>query len=65
MILREGDRVKKRDSGIIYEVKKVHDQGFVILSSEDGSKTALMNLKELDLNFALVGACLAEGRSSF
>jgi hypothetical protein len=64
MILKEGDKVKKREGGTIYEVKKIHDKGFVILSSEDGSSTALMNLKELDLNFTLVGACLADGRSS-
>jgi hypothetical protein len=64
MILREGDKVKKTESGTVYEVKKIHDKGFVILSSEDGSTTALMNLKELDLHFTLVGACLAEGRSS-
>ena len=64
MILREGDKVKKPEDGAIYEVKKTHDKGFVILSSEDGSRTALMNLKELDLHFTLVGACFAEGRSS-
>ena len=64
MILREGDKVKKTEDGAIYEVKKIHDKGFVILSSEDGSRTALMNLKELDLHFTLVGARLAEGRSS-
>jgi hypothetical protein len=64
MILKEGDKVKKTESGTIYEVKKIHDKGFVILSSEDGSSTALMNLKELDLNFTLMGACLADGRSS-
>jgi len=64
MILREGDKVKKTESGIIYEVKKIHDKGFVILSSEDGSRTALMNMKDVDLYFTLVGACLAEGRSS-
>jgi hypothetical protein len=64
MILREGDKVKKSENGTVYEVKKIHDKGFVILSSEDGSSTALMNLRELDLNFTLVGACLADGRSS-
>ena len=64
MILREGDKVKKTESGIIYEVKKIHDKGFVILSSEDGSRTALMNMKDLDLHFTLVGARVAEGRSS-
>ena len=64
MILREGDKVMKTESGTIYEVKKIHDKGFVILSSEDGSSTALINLKELDLNFTLVGACIADGRSS-
>jgi hypothetical protein len=64
MILREGDKVMKTESGTIYEVKKIHDKEFVILSSEDGSSTALINLKELDLNFTLVGACIADGRSS-
>ena len=64
MILREGEKVKKTENGIIYEVKKIHDKGFVILSSEDGSRTALMNMKDLELYFTLVGTGLAEGRSS-
>jgi hypothetical protein len=64
MILREGDKVRKTENGIIYEVKKIHDKGFVILSSEDGLKTILMNMKDVDLYFTLVGASLAEGRSS-
>ena len=64
MILREGDKIKKTEDGAVYEVKKIHGKGFVILSSEDGSRTALMNLKELDLCSTLVGAWLAEGRSS-
>ncbi|MGA2517922.1 MAG: hypothetical protein ABSG44_15400 [Thermodesulfobacteriota bacterium] len=64
MILREGEKVKKTENGIIYEVKKIHDKGFVILSSEDGSRTALMNMKDLELHFTLVGTSLAEGRSS-
>jgi preprotein translocase subunit YajC len=64
MILREGDKVKKTEGGIIYEVKKIHDKGFVILSSEDGLRTALMNVKDVDLYFTLVCARLAEGRSS-
>ena len=64
MILREGDKAKKTEDGTVYEVKKIHDKGFVILSSEDGSSTALMNLKELDLHFTLAGAYLADGRSS-
>ena len=64
MILREGDKVKKPEDGAIYEVKKTHDKGFVILSSEDGSRTALMNSKDVDLHFMLVGSCLGEGRSS-
>ena len=64
MILREGDKVKKTDSGIVYEVKKIHDKGFVILSSEDGLRTALMNMEDVDLYFTLVGPCLVEGRSS-
>ena len=64
MILREGEKVKKTENGIIYEVKKIHDKGFVILSSEDGSRTALMNMKDLELYFTLAGMSLAEGRSS-
>lgn len=63
MILREGDKVKKRESGTVYEVKKIDGKGYVILSSEDGSRTAMMNLKELDLYFMAVDACLEEGRS--
>ena len=64
MILREGDKVRKTENGIVYEVKKVNDKGFVILSSEDGSRNALMNMKDVDLYFTLVGANLEEGRSS-
>ena len=64
MILKEGEKVKKTESGIIYEVKKIHDKGFVILTSEDGSRTALMNMKDLELYFTLAGASRAEGRSS-
>jgi preprotein translocase subunit YajC len=58
MILKEGDKVKKTESGIVYEVKKVHDKGFVILSSEDGSRTALMNMKDVDLYFSLIPLCV-------
>jgi len=54
MILREGDKVRKTDNGIIYEVRKIHDRGFVILSSEDGLRTALMNVKDLDLYFSFM-----------
>ena len=64
MILREGDKVMNTENGIVYEVKKIHEKGFVILSSEDGSRTALMNSKDVDLHFMLVGAGLEEGRSS-
>ena len=64
MILREGEKVKKTESGVIYKVKKIHDKGFVVLSSEDGSRTALMNVKDLELYFTLVGASLAKGESS-
>ncbi len=52
MILREGDKVKKTANGIIYEVRKIHHKGFVILSSEDGSSTAMMNMKDVDLYFS-------------
>ena len=64
MILREGDKVRKTENGIVYEVKKVNDKGFVILSSEDGLRNAFMNMKDVDLYFTLVGANLEEGRSS-
>jgi hypothetical protein len=64
MILREGDKVRKTESGIIYAVKKIHDKGFVILSSEDGSRTALMNAKAMGLYFTLVGNSVTEERSS-
>ena len=57
MILREGDKVRKTENGIVYEVKKINEKGLVILSSEDGSRTALMNMKVMDLYFTLVGAC--------
>ena len=63
MILTEGDRVRKRETGIVYEVKKIRNEGFVILSSEDGTRTALMSMEDLDSYFTLVGACLMGGRS--
>ena len=53
MILREGDKVKKKENGMVYKVKKIGDKGFVILKSEDGSSSALMNMEQLDLYFAL------------
>lgn len=64
MILKEGDKVRKTENGIVYEVKKIRDKGLVILSSEDGSRTALMNMKDVGLYFTLVGASIAEGQSS-
>jgi preprotein translocase subunit YajC len=60
MILREGDKVKRTESGIVYEVKKIHDKGFIILSSEDGSRTALMNMKDVDLYFSRISVCVTE-----
>jgi preprotein translocase subunit YajC len=60
MILREGDKVKKTESGIIYEVKEIHDKGFVILSSEDGSRTTMMNMKDVDLHFSRISLCVTE-----
>jgi len=60
MILREGDKVKKTESGIIYEVKKIHDKEFVILSSEDGSRTAMMNMKGVGLHFSRISLCVTE-----
>jgi hypothetical protein len=64
MILREGDKVRKTENGILYEVKKINEKGVVILSSEDGSRTALMNMKVMDLYFTLVGPCFVKGGSS-
>ena len=64
MILREGDKLRKTDNGLVYGVEKVNDKGFVILSSEDGSRNAFINMKDVDLYFTLVGANLEEGRSS-
>jgi hypothetical protein len=64
MILREGDKLKKKEDGTIYEVKKIHNKGFVILRSEDSSKSALMNIKELDSHFTLVADYHTEKRSS-
>jgi hypothetical protein len=64
MLLQEGDKVKKKQDGTVYDVRKVHDKGFVILSSEDRSRTAMVNVKDLDLYFTLVGGNPLEGRSS-
>ncbi|HUL36564.1 MAG TPA: hypothetical protein VLW47_02685 [Thermodesulfobacteriota bacterium] len=54
MILREGEKLKKKESGIVYVVRKVDDKGFVILSSEDGSRSALMHVKDVDQYFSLI-----------
>jgi hypothetical protein len=54
MIIREGDKIMNTENGVVYEVKKIHEKGFVILSSEDGSRTALMNSKDVDLHFSLI-----------
>ncbi len=64
MILKEGDKVRKMENGIVYQVKKIDQKGFVILSSEDGSSTALLNVEDLGLYFTPVKNSLAEGRSS-
>ena len=64
MILREGDKVRKTENGIVYEVKKIHEKGFVILSSDDGSHTALMSMSGLDLYFRLVKGSPEEEGSS-
>ena len=61
MILREGDKVKKTKSGIIYEVKKIQENGFVILSSEDGLTAALMNVKNVDLYFSSMSPGVKRG----
>jgi hypothetical protein len=58
MVLKEGDRVKKKETGIVYEVKKILEKGIVILGSEDGSSAALMNMKALDVYFVLIHAGL-------
>ncbi len=60
MILREGDKVRNTENGIVYEVKKIHEKGFVIFSSEDGSRAALMSMKGLDLYFTPICARLRE-----
>jgi hypothetical protein len=54
MNMREGDKIMNMENGIVYEVKRSHEKGFVILSSEDGSRTALINSKEVDLHFSLI-----------
>ena len=54
MELREGDRIRKKESGMIYEVRKIHEKGLVILSSEDGLRTALMSVKNVGLYFSSV-----------
>ena len=56
MVLREGDKVKKTKSGIIYEVKKIHDK-CVILMSEDGLRIAWINVRDLDLYFSSKSTC--------
>jgi len=61
MILREGDKVRKTENGIVYEVKKVHEKGLVILSSEDGSRTALMHMKDVDLYFSSMSPAVKLG----
>jgi len=54
MVLREGEKLKKKESGTVYVVRKVDDRGFVILSSEDGTKSALMHVKDVELYFSLI-----------
>ena len=61
MILKEGDKVKKTDNGIIYEVRKILDKGLVILSSEDGLRTALTNMKDVDLYFSEIFPAVKRG----
>jgi hypothetical protein len=51
VILREGDKIIKKESGIVNQVKKIHGKKFVIVSSEDGSRSALMSMKGLDSYF--------------
>jgi hypothetical protein len=64
MILREGDKVRKTENDIVYLVKKIDPKGFVILSSEDGSSTALMNVEDLGIYFTPVRDNIEEGRST-
>jgi hypothetical protein len=59
MIIREGDKIMNTENGVVYEVNQIHEKGFVILSSEDGSRTALINSKDLDLHFSLISRCIA------
>jgi hypothetical protein len=48
MILKEGDKVRKIENGIVYQVSIIHEKGFVILKSEDGARSTLIDLRELD-----------------
>jgi hypothetical protein len=64
MILKEGDKVRKTENDVVYRVKKIDQKGFVILSSEDGSSTTLMNVEDLGLYFTPVRDSLAEGPST-
>ncbi len=63
-ILKVGDKIRKTESDIIYQVKKIDQEGFVILSSEDGLSTALMSVGDVGLYFTPVRDSLAEGRSN-
>jgi hypothetical protein len=60
MILKEGDKVKKKEDGTVFNVRKVHDKGFVILSSEDGARAILMNLKDMDLHFSMISSSVTK-----
>ena len=63
MILKEGDKIRKIENGIVYEVKEIHEKGFVILRSEDGLRNTLISLRELDQYVEPASACsFEEGR---
>jgi hypothetical protein len=63
MILREGDKIRKIENGIVYEVKKIQDKGFVILKSEDGSTSIMTIMKDIGLYFTSLKDSLAKERS--
>jgi hypothetical protein len=56
MILKEGDKVKRKENEVVYKVKKILGDESVILSEENGPKTAWVGTKELDLSFVRVPA---------
>jgi hypothetical protein len=54
MFLKEGEKVRGKENKVVYNVKKILTNGFVILSEENGPKTALVGMRELDLSFVRI-----------